>query len=112
MRTAEGNIKFGGPSRPREDNIVTWMLKALPGNSSVNRLATVEVPSMWSAPRNSTRAVFSAWSVPRLYNESVFAANSSTESRTKGMGIEWSKRRIRSQCVKLSNTHSLTHSWN
>jgi hypothetical protein len=47
---------------------------------------------MWFAQCNSRRAVFYAWPVPYIYNESV--ALLSTESRTKGMGIQHTGDRI------------------
>jgi hypothetical protein len=62
------------------DHIVTDLIKALLGNSSVNTFkhapcnSAVEVFSLWSTPCNSMCAVFSSWSMPRLYNGNVFAA--------------------------------------
>jgi hypothetical protein len=68
-------------------DVVTDLINALPGNSSVNTVkhATIDedVFSMLSAPRSSlltdqstrslTRNVFSLWSVPRKHRSAVFS---------------------------------------
>jgi hypothetical protein len=90
------------------------LLKTSPGNGSVNMFQhthavnnTVEVFPIDSVPcnsrravfyvvgaRNSRKAMFSTWSMLRLYNRSLFLTLISTESRTKGMGIQLNEGRI------------------
>jgi hypothetical protein len=60
-------------------NIVTDLMNALPGNSSIHvntaRNPTIDeaVFSMWYAPRNNTAEVFSMWYAPSNNTEAVFS---------------------------------------